>query len=35
VPYRQIAEAIGRQPGVPAASLKPEEAEAHFEPLAT
>ena len=35
VPYRQIAEAIGRQLGVPAKSLTPEEAEAHFGPLAT
>ena len=34
VPFRLIAEAIGRQVGVPAASLTPEEAEAHFGPLA-
>ena len=30
VPYRLIAEAIGRQVGVPTKSLTPEEAEAHF-----
>ena len=30
VPYRRIAEAIGRQAGVPARSMTPEEAEAHF-----
>ena len=30
VPFRAIAEAIGRQLGVPARSLAPEEAEAHF-----
>ena len=30
VPYRQIAEAIGRQVGVPARSMTPDEAEAHF-----
>jgi nucleoside-diphosphate-sugar epimerase len=35
VPYRQIAEAIGRQLGVPAKSLTHEEAEAHFGGLAT
>lgn len=35
VPYREIAEAIGRQLGLPAISLTPEEAEAHFGPLAT
>ncbi|MGI4801977.1 MAG: SDR family oxidoreductase [Janthinobacterium lividum] len=35
VPYRDIAEAIGRQLGLPARSLPPEEAEAHFGPLAT
>ncbi len=35
VPYREIAEAIGRQLGLPAKSLTPEEAEAHFGPLAT
>jgi len=34
VPYRQIAEAIARQLGVPARSLTPEEAAAHFGPLA-
>ena len=34
VPYRLIAEAIGRQVGVPARSLTPEEAEAHFGTLA-
>ena len=34
VPYRQIAEAIGRQLGLPAKSLTQEEAEAHFGPLA-
>jgi len=30
VPFRLIAEAIGRQVGVPARSLTPDEAEAHF-----
>lgn len=35
VPYRDIAEAIGRQLGVPAKSLTQEETEAHFGPLAT
>ena len=35
VPYRLIAEAIGRQLGLPARSLTPQEAEAHFGPLAT
>lgn len=35
VPYRAIAEAIGRQLGLPVRSLTPEEAEAHFGPLAT
>lgn len=35
VPFRLIAEAIGRQIGVPARSLTPEEAEAHFRGLAT
>ena len=35
VAFRSIAEAIGRQVGVPARSLDPEEAEAHFGPLAT
>lgn len=34
VPFRMIAEAIGRQLGVPAKSLTPEEAEAHFGGLA-
>ncbi len=34
VPFRLIAEAIGRQLGVPATSLTPEEAEAHFGGLA-
>lgn len=34
VPYRLLAEAIGRQVGVPAKSLTPEEAEAHFGGLA-
>lgn len=34
VPFRMIAEAIGRQVGVPAKSLTPEEAEAHFGGLA-
>ena len=34
VPYRDIAEAIGRQLGLPAKSLTPSEAEAHFGPLA-
>ena len=34
VPYRAIAEAIGRQTGLPARSLTPEEAEHHFGPLA-
>lgn len=35
VPFGVIAEAIGRQVGVPAKSLTPEEAEAHFGGLAT
>ena len=35
VPYREIAEAIGRQLGLPAKSLTLDEAEAHFGPLAT
>ncbi len=35
VPYREIAEAIGRQLGLPAKSLMPEQAEVHFGPLAT
>lgn len=34
VPYRSIAEAIGRQVGVPAKSLTPDEAAMHFGPLA-
>ena len=34
VPFREIAEAIGRQLGLPARSLSQEEAEAHFGPLA-
>ncbi|NDU99865.1 SDR family oxidoreductase [Pseudoroseicyclus tamaricis] len=34
VPFRDIAEALGRQLGLPAVSLTPEEAEAHFGPLA-
>lgn len=34
VPFRLIAEAIGRQLGVPAKSLSQPEAEAHFGPLA-
>lgn len=34
VPFRSIAEAIGRQLGVPARSLTAEEAEAHFGGLA-
>ncbi|MCQ8782791.1 SDR family oxidoreductase [Mangrovibrevibacter kandeliae] len=34
VPFRQIAEAIGRQVGVPATSLTPEAAQAHFGGLA-
>ena len=34
VQFRLIAEAIGRQIGVPAKSLTPEEAEAHFGGLA-
>ena len=34
VPFRLIAEAIGRQVGVPARSLTPEEADAHFGGLA-
>ena len=35
VPFRLIAEAIGRQIGVPAKSLTPAEAEAHFGGLAS
>ena len=34
VPFRLIAEAIGRQVGVPAKSLTPDEAETHFGGLA-
>jgi len=34
VPFRLIAEAIGRQVGVPAKSLTPEGADAHFGALA-
>ena len=34
VPYREIAEAIGRQLGLPAKSLTSEKAEAHFGPFA-
>ena len=34
VPYREIAEAIGRQLGIPTKSLTPDEAEVHFGPLA-
>ena len=34
VPFRLLAEAIGRQVGVPAKSLTPEEAETHFGSLA-
>ena len=34
VPFKLIAEAIGRQVGVPATSLTPEEAETHFGDLA-
>ena len=34
VPYRDIAEAIGRQLGLPAKSIAPDEAAAHFGPLA-
>ncbi len=34
VPFRLIAEAIGRQVGVPATSLTPDDAEAHFGGLA-
>ena len=35
VPFREIAEAIGHQLDLPAKSLTPEEAQAHFGPLAT
>ena len=34
VPFRQIAEAIGEQLGVPTRSLSPEQAEGHFGLLA-
>ena len=34
VPYRQIAEAIGGQLGLPIRSISPEEAAGHFGPLA-
>lgn len=34
VPYRSIAETIGRQLGLPAQSISPDEAEAHFGALA-
>ena len=34
VPFKNIAEAIGRQLGLPVTSLTPEEGEAHFGPLA-
>ena len=34
VPFRRVAEAIGRRLGLPAASLAPDEAAAHFGPLA-
>jgi nucleoside-diphosphate-sugar epimerase len=34
VPFRLLAETIGRQVGVPAKSLTPEEAEKHFGGLA-
>ncbi len=34
VPFRRIAEAVGRQLGVPARSLAPEDGAAHFGPLA-
>lgn len=35
VPYREIAEAIGRQLGLPTVALPADQAEAHFGPLAT
>ena len=35
VPFRQIAEAVGEQLGVPTRSVSPEEAAGHFGPLAT
>ena len=35
VPFREIAEAIGRQLDLPTRSLTPDEAEPHFGPLAT
>ena len=34
VPFRDIAEAIGRQLGLPSVSLAPEDSQAHFGPLA-
>ena len=34
VPYRLMTEAIGRQSGLPVRSLTPDEAAAHFGPLA-
>ena len=34
VPFRQIAEAIGEQLGMPTKSISPEEAAGHFDPLA-
>lgn len=34
VPFRDIAEAIGRQLGLPSIALAPEDAQAHFGPLA-
>ena len=35
MPFRLVAKAIGRQVGVPAQSLTPDEAAAHFGGLAT
>jgi nucleoside-diphosphate-sugar epimerase len=34
LPFRRIAEAIGRQAGLPVKSLTPDEAERHFGPMA-